>query len=451
MSASADYENPWMSNGFLRSVMSRNMVQTRTYEPEYAHAPIDYRQNVLPLPWIKQFCDLYIEDLFQEARLRGWLSVTRFDPTRGTLPGFVGFGVRGGASKMVQYAYRHERFLQRGYLRSTENISAMSETGASSESGAKAERCMVRPSFEEDVVSRIWVNDLIETIPDQRARDVVRRRIGADGYSETLQEIADDHDVTREMIRQIEAKTLSQLRRRVLLDQRGVLLEGSGKPPIKHKERRADESPQPRTRCRDAGATNCRDPVRGDPQEALQGQLPARREGAPHRRLILGERPPGSDECSLVRPQAAPIVRRPERQEPTMTNEDIKALRDWANDMAKLKPSEGVYHIVLRLADEALRRPDGSTREVVRVSDEPAPRRVRSPLPNRKWTRMTPDEKDFIRECVATHKMSYCATAKKVGRTTQAVRTTCLAMGIRSEHLSVLQKKDAKIAEELFK
>ena len=48
---------------------------------------------------------------------------------------------------------------------------------------------------------------------DERQRDIIRRRFGFDGdASETLEEIGDDYGVTRERIRQIEAKALKQLR-----------------------------------------------------------------------------------------------------------------------------------------------------------------------------------------------------------------------------------------------
>lgn len=51
-----------------------------------------------------------------------------------------------------------------------------------------------------------------------REQDIIRRRMGLDCVSETLQEIGDDHDITRERIRQIESKVLKRLRREEFWD-----------------------------------------------------------------------------------------------------------------------------------------------------------------------------------------------------------------------------------------
>jgi hypothetical protein len=46
-----------------------------------------------------------------------------------------------------------------------------------------------------------------------READIVRRRMGLDAAPETLQQIGDDYEVTRERIRQIEAKVIKRLQR----------------------------------------------------------------------------------------------------------------------------------------------------------------------------------------------------------------------------------------------
>lgn len=64
--------------------------------------------------------------------------------------------------------------------------------------------------------SREMVRDLVDTIEDVRARDIIRRRYGFDGSDETLQELGDCYGVTRERIRQIQDKTLRKLVKRAI-------------------------------------------------------------------------------------------------------------------------------------------------------------------------------------------------------------------------------------------
>lgn len=59
------------------------------------------------------------------------------------------------------------------------------------------------------------LKDMIETLMDdnlsQQEKDIVKRRVGWDGASQTLEEIGRVHGVTRERIRQIEKKALTKL------------------------------------------------------------------------------------------------------------------------------------------------------------------------------------------------------------------------------------------------
>lgn len=56
------------------------------------------------------------------------------------------------------------------------------------------------------------IKDVLASLPD-REQDVIRKRFGLDsGYALTLEEVGLQFNVTRERIRQIEAKALRRLR-----------------------------------------------------------------------------------------------------------------------------------------------------------------------------------------------------------------------------------------------
>jgi RNA polymerase primary sigma factor len=57
------------------------------------------------------------------------------------------------------------------------------------------------------------IDKLIQEVKDSRERQILKLRFGTeDGWDCTLQEIGEKYGVTRERIRQIEAKVLTQLR-----------------------------------------------------------------------------------------------------------------------------------------------------------------------------------------------------------------------------------------------
>lgn len=60
------------------------------------------------------------------------------------------------------------------------------------------------------------VREMLDELPDERQRDIIKRRFGLDGPAETLESIGEHYSVTRERIRQIEAKALKRLRHRAL-------------------------------------------------------------------------------------------------------------------------------------------------------------------------------------------------------------------------------------------
>lgn len=75
----------------------------------------------------------------------------------------------------------------------------------------------VRPDQAAELQrSKEMVRELVDTIEDARARDIIRRRYGFDGPDETLQELGDGYGVTRERIRQIQDKTLRKLVKRAI-------------------------------------------------------------------------------------------------------------------------------------------------------------------------------------------------------------------------------------------
>ncbi len=71
--------------------------------------------------------------------------------------------------------------------------------------------------IQRDTAARI--RTLIDTLDGERLSDVAIRRFGFNGKQETLQEIGDKYGVSRERIRQIEAKALKRLRKRVVAAQ----------------------------------------------------------------------------------------------------------------------------------------------------------------------------------------------------------------------------------------
>lgn len=71
------------------------------------------------------------------------------------------------------------------------------------------------PGPEEMAIANDFVEsfqNIIDDLNDDRTSDIVRRRFGIDDSAETLETIGHDYGVTRERIRQIEAKALRRLR-----------------------------------------------------------------------------------------------------------------------------------------------------------------------------------------------------------------------------------------------
>ena len=74
----------------------------------------------------------------------------------------------------------------------------------------------VRSPFEEINLHYLQkeIRELIKEVKDEREREILKLRFGTeDGWDCTLQEIGEKYGVTRERIRQIEAKILEQLRK----------------------------------------------------------------------------------------------------------------------------------------------------------------------------------------------------------------------------------------------
>jgi RNA polymerase primary sigma factor len=72
------------------------------------------------------------------------------------------------------------------------------------------------------------IKDVLETLTD-RERQVLEQRFGlVDGYSRTLEEVGRQFQVTRERIRQIEAKALRKMRHPTRIRQLEGFLEAPG-------------------------------------------------------------------------------------------------------------------------------------------------------------------------------------------------------------------------------
>mgnify|MGYP004603467443 FL=1 len=71
-------------------------------------------------------------------------------------------------------------------------------------------------SFEEEMINDKFYSDFnvaVEKILPDIQRDIINKRFGFDGEAKTLEEVASTYGVTKENIRQIEAKALKKLRR----------------------------------------------------------------------------------------------------------------------------------------------------------------------------------------------------------------------------------------------
>ena len=71
-------------------------------------------------------------------------------------------------------------------------------------------------SFEEEMINDKFYSDFnvaVEKILPDIQRDIINKRVGFDGEAKTLEEVASTYGVTKENIRQIEAKALKKLRR----------------------------------------------------------------------------------------------------------------------------------------------------------------------------------------------------------------------------------------------
>jgi len=72
-------------------------------------------------------------------------------------------------------------------------------------------------NLEEKIIEKLGkerVHQILDTL-DMREREILKRRYGLDGYDiNTLEEIGDEFNITRERVRQLEKKTLTKLRKK---------------------------------------------------------------------------------------------------------------------------------------------------------------------------------------------------------------------------------------------
>ncbi|WP_168733064.1 sigma factor-like helix-turn-helix DNA-binding protein [Aliigemmobacter aestuarii] len=102
----------------------------------------------------------------------------------------------------------------------------------------------ILPPLKEQV-SLEWgetVNEIVTNLLNylaEREREVVKRRYALDGGEpETLEEISRDHDVTRERIRQIEAKALRKMRNKRIIEALSAALDSEDAIEVVFKNRR---------------------------------------------------------------------------------------------------------------------------------------------------------------------------------------------------------------------
>ena len=111
--------------------------------------------------------------------------------------------------KFIEYNFLLERCL---------NVVSLNEIVGSSEEPSSERISFVAGnslSAEETATKRLCRNDINKVLSGLKEREalVIQKRFGLnDGYEMTLEEIGKELNVTRERVRQIEAKALSKLR-----------------------------------------------------------------------------------------------------------------------------------------------------------------------------------------------------------------------------------------------
>ena len=94
-------------------------------------------------------------------------------------------------------------------------ISLDAPVNSSGEMKVKDQLSDVGPKPDEVYMQREKVrivNDVVEQLGDKRLTDIIKKRFGLYGSTETLEKIGDDYGLTRERIRQLEVKALQMLR-----------------------------------------------------------------------------------------------------------------------------------------------------------------------------------------------------------------------------------------------
>jgi RNA polymerase sigma factor (sigma-70 family) len=98
-------------------------------------------------------------------------------------------------------------------------------------SGGKLGDCIADPLAEEHyerVIDRLGIDDVARLADGlrERERHVVRSRYGIDAPAHTLQELADELNVSAERVRQIQEGALEQLRHTIRMRRRGAAVHG---------------------------------------------------------------------------------------------------------------------------------------------------------------------------------------------------------------------------------
>jgi RNA polymerase sigma-32 factor len=167
--------------------------------------------------------ELPLTDLVQEGNVALLKSVSRFDP--GSETRLAEFAAPMIQASIAAYASRHPADLD-SLPADPEHAANDTEFGTPDDAWLRATRLAAEGDFANDYIEsehdRYRLTQLRQLLPllDDRTRDIVMRRWLAPGRKAKLCELAHDHGISTQRVRQIQDRALTRLRQRLRLTAR---------------------------------------------------------------------------------------------------------------------------------------------------------------------------------------------------------------------------------------